>query len=175
MLGCGSRGKDSVLPEGQYLLSSGDGVRMSFHQLLVRDGLRIRSTGDLQTQSSAAPTLIQKRPKETHKPWGPAWGLCAFILPPETHKSWGPAWGTLRIHPATWRSPVALSIADRQGASRSTCSPPTPQPSSGGGREGGACGDRNDDTQRAPVAKMLWCPIPTPTTPSSVAQTRWQF
>lgn len=52
-------GKDSVLPEGQYLLGSGDGVRMSFHQLLVRNGLRIRSTGDLQTQSAAAPTLIQ--------------------------------------------------------------------------------------------------------------------
>lgn len=32
---------------GPYLLGSSDGVRMSFHQLLVRNGLRIRSAGDL--------------------------------------------------------------------------------------------------------------------------------
>lgn len=51
------------MPAGRYLLGAGHPVRVPLHQLLERDGLRVRRAGDLQT------------PGESVRPPHPAFSL----------------------------------------------------------------------------------------------------
>lgn len=65
------------MPAGRYLLGAGHRVRVPLHQLLERDGLRVRSAGDLQTREQSA------------RPPHPAFSLLpslARVLP----RGWGP-------------------------------------------------------------------------------------
>ena len=50
------------MPAGRYLLGAGHRVRVPLHQLLERDGLRVRSAGDLQTREQSARLRIPPSP-----------------------------------------------------------------------------------------------------------------
>lgn len=50
------------MPAGRYLLGAGHRVRVPLHQLLERDGLRVRSAGDLQTRENQSSLRIPPSP-----------------------------------------------------------------------------------------------------------------
>lgn len=100
------------MPAGRYLLGAGHRVRVPLHQLLERDGLRVRSAGDLQTREKSA------------RPPHPAFSLLpslARVLP----QGWGPG---------RWLREPARS---RPEPSRRYLQPEERQAALGGGRGGG--------------------------------------
>lgn len=54
----GERKTSEQIPAGRYLLGSGDRVRVPLHQLLERDGLRVRSAGDLKMRGESAGAVV---------------------------------------------------------------------------------------------------------------------